>query len=189
MISIRATRTYVLREKERARQKHPTEWLVIRTAASSGVFMLIYYVRREGMRQSGQSVRLQSVLMFYFLFFIAVYDGEYHTPLWRFSKLDCSTTKRGCQYRTMRLRKALGETFFNVDVFGTATIPTVEISSMENRPRGCDLHRRTRYTLKYREGMRQRGQRLGLQAVKMYSEYSFRLKIRAEKRERKRRED
>ena len=33
-----------------------------------------------------------------------------------------------CQYRTMRLRKALGDMFFNADPFDTDTIiPTVEI--------------------------------------------------------------
>ena len=32
----------------------------------------------------------------------------------------------------------------NVDLFGTNTVPTVEISTMENRPRGgwCYIHRR-----------------------------------------------
>ena len=40
------------------------------------------------------------------------------------------------QYRTTRLRKALGETFPTPILFGTDTIPTMEISTMENRPRG-----------------------------------------------------
>ena len=59
------------------------------------------------------------------------------TPLGRFSELDCSTTKRvlvptpndtssECSRRDVP----------NADLFGTDTTPTVEISTMGNRPRG-----------------------------------------------------
>ena len=40
------------------------------------------------------------------------------------------------QYRTTRLRKALGETFPTPTFVGTGTFPTVEISSIEIRPGG-----------------------------------------------------
>ena len=75
-----------------------------------------------------------------------------HPPLVRFSELDYSTNQegssitrqpRGCQYRTIRLRKALGE------IFQSPTLLThVEILSTENRPLGGggDTHRRLWYT-------------------------------------------
>ena len=39
----------------------------------------------------------------------------------------------------------------NADLFGNETIPIVQMSSMDNRPRGawCDKHRLIRYTLGY----------------------------------------
>ena len=44
---------------------------------------------------------------------------------------------RGCQYRNeIRLRKALGEMIPTPTFFSTDLRPTVEISSLENRPRG-----------------------------------------------------
>ena len=42
---------------------------------------------------------------------------------------------RGRQYRRTRLRKALGERFPTPTFYSTDTTPTVEISSIENRPR------------------------------------------------------
>ena len=56
---------------------------------------------------------------------------------------------RGCQYRTARLRKALGEVFtmpaflapYDTDTIASInTINTVETSTMENRPRGCVMY-------------------------------------------------
>ena len=41
--------------------------------------------------------------------------------------------------RFVRLRKALGDVP-NADLFGTDTIPTVEIPNMENRPRGMWMY-------------------------------------------------
>ena len=59
-----------------------------------------------------------------------------HTP-WGGFPSSIARQPRGCQYLTIRLRKALGEMFPTPISFGTDTIPTaVEISSMENRPRG-----------------------------------------------------
>ena len=56
-------------------------------------------------------------------------DGIYHTPLGRFSKLDCSTTKRvlipNGTYSARSRRNVSNAVFF-----GTDTIPTVEISTM-----------------------------------------------------------
>ena len=43
---------------------------------------------------------------------------------------------RGRQYQTKRLRKALGEVLPTPTMLATSTIPTVEMSSMESRPRG-----------------------------------------------------
>ena len=39
-----------------------------------------------------------------------IYDGVHHTPLGRYSNFDFST-RVGCQYRTIRIRKAPGEMF------------------------------------------------------------------------------
>ena len=58
----------------------------------------------------------------------------YHTPLVRFSKLDCSTTKR-----VLLPNDTPAETsrrgVYNADLVGAGTSPTVEISTTENRPR------------------------------------------------------
>ena len=66
--------------------------------------------------------------------YCAEYDGEYHTPLGRLFKLDCSTTKRvpiSSDTPSESSRRDLS----NADLVGTDTmIPRVEISSMENRP-------------------------------------------------------
>ena len=65
-----------------------------------------------------------------------------HTPPRRFSKVDCSTTKR-VPIRNDTSLLSFRRDASNADLFGTATIPTiptilttVEISSIENRPRG-----------------------------------------------------
>ena len=70
----------------------------------------------------------------------------YHAPPGRFSKPDCSTSKRGCQSGTIRLQIALGEVIFNADFFWHRHYS----SCGHNRPRkigpaGCD----TRYTPSY----------------------------------------
>ena len=65
-------------------------------------------------------------------------------PLGRFSKLDCSTTKR-VPIPNDAFSESSHRDVSNADRFGTGSIPTVEISRMENRPRGGgDLHRRIR---------------------------------------------
>ena len=63
-----------------------------------------------------------------------------HTPLGRFSKVDCLTTKRAPIPNGTSAERPLIDAF-NADLFGSDTIPTinttaVEISTMENRPRG-----------------------------------------------------
>ena len=40
-----------------------------------------------------------------------VYNGEYHTPPWGGFPSSIARQPRGCQYRTIRLRNALGEMF------------------------------------------------------------------------------
>ena len=69
---------------------------------------------------------------------ITVYDdrGVYDvTPLGRFSKLDCSRIKRVLTANDTSSESSQRHVS-NDDLFGTETIPIVEISSMENRPRG-----------------------------------------------------
>ena len=58
------------------------------------------------------------------------------TPLRRFSKVDCSTAKRMHQYRTIRLRKALGEVFSTTTFF---------LAPVLFQPGLCDIHHRIRY--------------------------------------------
>ena len=68
---------------------------------------------------------------------MTVYDGGYHTSLGWFSKLDCSTTKKVpvlIPNDTSSECSRRDDT--NADVCGTDSIPTVETSSMETRPRG-----------------------------------------------------
>ena len=72
-----------------------------------------------------------------------VYDGAYHTPLGRFSMLDISTVGIVPVPETSALetfRRVLSE---HVS-FGIGTLLVVEQSSLETRPRGCDMHRRRR---------------------------------------------
>ena len=59
-------------------------------------------------------------------------------PLWRFPKLDCSTTKTvpRVPLPNDRSPESSRRDASNAHFFGTATSPTVEISRMENRPRG-----------------------------------------------------
>ena len=57
--------------------------------------------------------------------------------LGRFSKLDCSTTKRvPVPIPNDMSSESSRRDVSNADTFGTDTIPTVEISIMQNRPRG-----------------------------------------------------
>ena len=62
---------------------------------------------------------------------LTVYDGVCHTPPGSFPKLNCSTTGK-CD----KCPESSRRDFFNADLFGTGVIPTVEISTMKNRPRG-----------------------------------------------------
>ena len=70
-----------------------------------------------------------------------MYDDVYHTPLGRFSQLDCSTTKRvpiPNDTSSASSRRAVS----NAEILGDDTIPTAEISTLENRPRGVrGIHR------------------------------------------------
>ena len=59
----------------------------------------------------------------------------YHTPMGRFSKADCSTTKR-VQTPNDTSSESSRRDVSNADSFDNDTIPPVEISTMENRPRG-----------------------------------------------------
>ena len=64
------------------------------------------------------------------------YGGVYHTPcLGRFSKLDCSTIKT-VPIPNETSSESSRRDVSNAQLGGTGTIPTVEISTMENRPRG-----------------------------------------------------
>ena len=60
----------------------------------------------------------------------------------RSSRLRLLDKPRGCQYRERYVFEKLSASCLqNADLFGTDTIPTaVEISTMDNRPRGCDTH-------------------------------------------------
>ena len=71
-------------------------------------------------------------------FFSTIASSQVPHPLGRFSKRDRSANKKeGANIESIRFRKALGEMLSNSGLFGTDTIiPTVEISSMESRPRG-----------------------------------------------------
>ena len=79
---------------------------------------------------------------------VRVFDGVYHTHLRRFSKVDCSASKRVRHSRTIRLRKERFPTpnfwapiLFQLVILLILSIYTAtEMSSMENRPRGV-LHK------------------------------------------------
>ena len=58
-----------------------------------------------------------------------------YTPLGRFSDLDCSTSERVLIPNDTSSASS-PRAVFNADLVGTGTIPTVEISTMANRPRG-----------------------------------------------------
>ena len=67
-----------------------------------------------------------------------IHDGVYHTPLGRLSTLDCSKTKRGANTERYVFGK-LSARWFQHRFFWhrhSSNIPTVGISTMENRPRG-----------------------------------------------------
>ena len=71
---------------------------------------------------------------------------SHQTPLGRFSKLGCATTKRVPIANGTSSASCLGEMSLTATRFGYGTISTVEILTMENRPRGGggDIHRHTR---------------------------------------------
>ena len=63
----------------------------------------------------------------------------YHTPLWGGFPTSIPRQPRGCQFRTIRLRKALGENFPPPTFLAGTISPTttaVEMSTMEVRPMG-----------------------------------------------------
>ena len=66
-----------------------------------------------------------------------------HTPRGGFPR-PTARQPRGCLYRTIRLQKALGEMFFNADLFATGNIPTVveRYRAWEIRPGGRGIHHR-----------------------------------------------
>ena len=61
-------------------------------------------------------------------------------PWGGFSKLDCSTTKR-VPIPNDTSSESSRRDVSSADLFGSGTIPTVEISTMEDRPRGGVIHR------------------------------------------------
>ena len=65
------------------------------------------------------------------------YDGVYHASLGPFPKLDCSATKRvPVPILNDTSSEGSGRDDSGTVFFGTDTILSVEISTMENRPRG-----------------------------------------------------
>ena len=60
----------------------------------------------------------------------------YITPIWGGFPRSIDRQPRGCQYRTIRLRKALHEMFPTPPFLAPTLVPTAEISTTENRPRG-----------------------------------------------------
>ena len=72
-----------------------------------------------------------------------------HTPSWGGYPISIAGQPGGCQYRTTRLRKALGEIFPTPTSSGTDTTPPVEILTMENRPREGVIYSGVLYGAKY----------------------------------------
>ena len=70
-----------------------------------------------------------------------VYDGVYHTPLGRFSKVDCST--RGYQHRMTGLRKALGDNSKRQLFWHRHYSNCGDIKHRKSAHGGGDTHRRT----------------------------------------------
>ena len=70
----------------------------------------------------------------------------YHTTLGRFSKVDCSTTKRVPTVPTPNdtSSESSQPDVSNAELVGTDPIPAVDISTMEIRPGGCHIYRRIR---------------------------------------------
>ena len=84
----------------------------------------------------------------------------YHIPLGRFSKVDCTTTKRediNTEQRVYASSEISRRDFATQSFLAPAPligVPAVDTSSMENRLRGvryysCHLHRLNRYVLLY----------------------------------------
>lgn len=75
----------------------------------------------------------------------------YHTPVGRFPKLDCLLCDQegAVPIPNDTPSQSSPRHAANADLFSNGTIPTVDISSMENRPTGgCDIymHRPIRYS-------------------------------------------
>ena len=76
-----------------------------------------------------------------------IYDGAYHTP-WGGVPSSIARQPRGCQYRTIRLRKALGEMFLNgKSALGFVIYTAVPVcGSQPVRSPSCDRFVGPRYT-------------------------------------------
>ena len=70
-----------------------------------------------------------------------VHDGVYHTPLGRFFPNSTARQPRGCQYRTMRLRKALGEMLPTLTFLAPAIFQLSRYRARNIRPGGGDDER------------------------------------------------
>ena len=60
-----------------------------------------------------------------------------HTPMRRFSKLDCWTTNAVPIVMPNDTSTESSRQHAYADLFGSDTLPTADVSSMENRPRGA----------------------------------------------------
>ena len=88
-------------------------------------------------------------------FYTAFHTTAYFThTLGRFFKLDCATIQR-CQHRTIRVRKALGETFPTPTFLGPTLFQPWRYRALKIGA-GCDTHRRIPRTAAYWEHLRGR---------------------------------
>ena len=67
-----------------------------------------------------------------------VYDGVHHTP-WGGFPTSIARQPRGCQYRTMRLRKALGEMFPTPTISAPARFQLWRYRAWKIGRGGCDI--------------------------------------------------
>ena len=73
------------------------------------------------------------------------YDGAYYTPLGRFSRIDCTTTKRVQMPNGMSSESCRGDVS-NADFFSHRhCLNFGDIEHGKIGSRVCDIHRRTRY--------------------------------------------
>ena len=78
--------------------------------------------------------------------YTAVYDGEYHTIKHHWGGFPRSIVRqpRGCQCRTIRLRKPLGEVFATPVCLAPEQLQVWKYRAWKIGLRGCDVHRRIR---------------------------------------------